>query len=306
MAITQTQRLARTRGIGASDVPALFGRDPYMTRADLRLIKLGLVRPEPERPMGRWGTDDVGLLGTVKETALADIVSRCMRVRVVKPTGTYRRGVLFANVDRHIGKAERGRPILELKDTVDDAGYGQPGTNQVPAHVLLQTCAQMLCADSGEAFVARERHGWKRGVDIYRIVREGPITEIIDAIEAMAQAFWDRHVVAAEPLPMDEAPPTVDVLRRLPLDAAAPPAVLDPAAVAAWRDWSALAKEIEGHADEAKRRVLADLGTAASGHAAGVGKITVTMTAPKPVCCPSCGAQVSAREPWRILNFKGA
>lgn len=277
-----------------------------MTRADLRLIKLGIVRPEPERPMGRWGTDDVGLLGTVKETALAEIVERCLKVRVVKPTGTYRRGIIFANVDRHLGKAERGRPILELKDTAEDSGYGRPGTDQVPAHVMLQTCAQMLCADSGEAFVARERHGWRRGVDIYRIVREGPITEIIDAIEIEAAAFWERHIVNREPLPADDPAPSEDVLRRMPIDPQAPPAVLDPAAVAAWRDWSAMAKEIERYADEAKRRVLADLGPAPSGHAAGVGTITVKMSAPKPTCCPGCGATVNEREPWRILNFKGA
>ena len=304
MAITARQRAARASGIGASEVPALFGRHPYLSRADLRLLKLGLVSQEPDEAPGPWGTSNLALIGTLKEPALASVVEACTGLRLVKPKGTYRHagGILFANVDRQVGRAARGSIIVELKDTGIDEGWGEPGTDEVPPHVLIQVCTQILCAGAPEAMIARESHGRRRSVDIYRVQNRGIISEMIGAIAEEAGRFWDRYILNRQPLPASDPPPSPDLLSRLPLEAGLI-AAIDPDLVDEWEKWKALSAEIEPREKDARARVLAQIGTAAEGQFRG-GRISVSMSAPKPVLCPKCAAIVSQRDPYRILKVK--
>lgn len=210
MALTDRQREERRSSIGASEVAALAGLDPYKSELDLWMEKTGQaqeVEPSPEMA-------ERLLIGELMEGPVAEVLSRRHQRKVVKPTSTYKHacGVLQANVDRQFDKAARGSTVIEIKNTGYTEAWGDPelGTDALPIKVLMQVQAQLLCADAEKAVVAvmQARNG-QRLVE-YSVYR---VEKLCSLIAEKVPAWWDKHVVKGERPALDRQP--YETLSRL-------------------------------------------------------------------------------------------
>lgn len=203
MALTERQREERRSSIGASEVAAVFGLDRYKSELDLWNEKTGQtpeIEPGPEQA-------ERMLIGDLMEQPVATLLERRHNRKVVKPTSTYRHksGVLHANVDRQWDKAQRGSPLIEIKNTGYTEAWGDPdlGQEALPEHVLVQVQAQLLCADAESATVAvmQARNG-QRLVE-YTVYR---IEKMITLIAERVPAWWEKHIVKGERPALDRQP----------------------------------------------------------------------------------------------------
>lgn len=195
MGLTATQLAARAEGIGASEIGAIMGFDPFKNAWTVWAEKTGKLEPQPENDAMRWGN--------VLEPVIIDMARQEMNRRIVRATGTYKHanGIMFANVDAQIveeGKqAARECEVVECKSSRINIGWGEPGSDQVPDRVALQVMAQMMCSDARMGYVARlSFEKWGPQFGIY------PITFNPDLAEQIEQAcveFWEKHVLADTP-----------------------------------------------------------------------------------------------------------
>lgn len=262
--ITATQRTNRLAGIGASEVAAVLGLDPYRTAYDVWAEKTGKVERPDEAPSA------AARMGNVLEPVIGELAEAEIGTRLVRPTGTYKsdNGVMIANLDFQVGKAQRGADIVEAKATQLADGWGEAGTCDVPERVYVQVHAQMLCSASTLAYVARlfGRFGFE--FSLYRV----PFTASLGhTIEDAVCDFWHKNVEKDVPpagsLPGEE---TLKLYRRLPGKVTE----IDANTLADWRAKDAAKKTAEKLADEAKARVLAELGDAEEGDAGAAGRVT--------------------------------
>lgn len=258
--ITHLQRQQRNQGVGASEVAAILGLDPYRSAWDLWALKT-----EKHIESGDESSSEAADIGNEIEVTTARLAEKRMGVRLVKPTATYKaaNGIMFANLDRQVEKAVRGAENCELKSTGLLDGWGEAGTDDVPERVLLQVHAQMLCSDARVSHIARllGRFGFK--FDLYR-VEYNPVLGV--AIEERVCDWWNAHVVK-DIAPEDSQPslPVVSFLKRTPGKVIEIGSDVVAAYVAA-RDAKKKAEEIE---DNAKANLLAALGDAEGGKAPG-------------------------------------
>lgn len=124
--------------LGATDVSAIVGLNPYQSSHDVWLLKKGLLSVPETIPMRA---------GTYMETFIAQEFQRenqvkCLRSRTYKH-GTY--SFLACNPDREI-KWNGIDAILECKNVGHWASknFGQDGSDQIPEHYLIQIMWQLL------------------------------------------------------------------------------------------------------------------------------------------------------------------
>ena len=262
MGITTLQREARSKGLGSSDAAAVLGYSPWQSPEDGRLVKLGLVEPQEEQ-------GELAEIGTALEGGIAELAAKRLNCRLVKPTGTYVHpsGIIRANVDRQVEKAAKGQPIVEVKDSGLDDGWGNEDLYGVPPYVLIQVCIQMLVVETDKAHVARLGRGWKRGLTMFEIPRDETVERIIRGAEEKLLAWWDRHIVQGLPADPAWAPASWDILKRVRRTPKTT-VQIDAALVTDWQTKAAAAKKAEDAADEAKRRVIGAIGEAEAGECA--------------------------------------
>ena len=209
MPITVKQREQRRRHIGSSDAPVICGMSPYKTTmADIFYQKMG-------------SDADIEVTEAMKagnrlEPAIIDYVCEVLgveshRSNLSRISGDFRdKGICSANFDSWI----RGRPreAIEAKYVgpafADD--WGEPGTDQVPEHVIVQTQHQMYVADLDRVYVgaaiARYRLEWA-----YYVVERHD--GIINAMVDQETAFWRNHVLPK--IPPEDSLPSVEILKAL-------------------------------------------------------------------------------------------
>jgi len=186
--ITDRQREARTRGLGSSDMAAIFGVSRWKTPVDVWAEKTGRVAAQQDYP------SEAAKIGSAVEPALLAMASERLGRKVCAPSSTFVRGFLRANVDGMLDRFERGADIVEAKCHGQPVGYGADGSSAVPEAVMLQVQHQMLCADSQKAYIA-VLDGQRLGFALYEVARdEGYCVEI----EARATEWWEKHVLADE------------------------------------------------------------------------------------------------------------
>lgn len=183
--LTPQQLAERNKGIGASEIGAILGCDPYKSPRDVWLLKTGRVPPTD--------AGDAAHIGNVMESAILTLAAEQLGGRVVAPSSTFVRGILRANVDGMLHEFKRGQPIVEAKMTSIEEGWDAPST--VPDRVFLQIQMQMLCAGSDVAHVARllTRYGAQFNLFTVPVDRDE-----CERIESFANAWWQRHIVADE------------------------------------------------------------------------------------------------------------
>lgn len=177
----------RRQGIGASDVPAIAGISTYAKPIDVWQQKVGLVEPQAETPLTRWGH--------LLEPVIADEFTTVtgIKVRRLSRAVHYRDWpVLFAHLDRTAGDA-----ILECKSAMSSKGWGETGTNEIPDAVALQVQAQLAAADREVAHVAA-LIGY-RDFRHYTIQRDRALFD--EAIMPLLREFWQLVETETPPEP---------------------------------------------------------------------------------------------------------
>ncbi len=138
MALTTEQIEERRKGVAASDVAAIVRMHPYKSIVDVTEEKRGLKPPEDMGPRVRWGNlleapirDDYAERHGVTVTVPGVLTHPTIAHHKATPDGL----VWYRGAPR----ADRG---LEIKTHTVwlRGGYGEPGSDEVPLHELVQ-CA---------------------------------------------------------------------------------------------------------------------------------------------------------------------
>jgi putative phage-type endonuclease len=254
--ITDTQREARNKGIGSSDVPALFGIDPWKTQRDVWLVKTGAI---PGTAAG-----EAARIGSALEPVILSLASEELGRKIVAPTSTFVRGVLRANVDGMIDEFKRGQPIVEAKMVSQDDEWGDPGSDQVPDRVRLQVTHQMLAAGSRECWIARLLCKFGVKFSMYHVLLDD---DLAASVEQRCEEWWQRHVVAGEE-PTGAISP--DVAKQIIRTTGK--TIIVPEALAAREREAKIAMEnAEAAYEEAKYAVIGEFGDAEIGECPALG-----------------------------------
>lgn len=242
MGITERERKRRRDWIGSSDVAAIMGLSPYKTALDVYLEKTGGVED--------WAGNAATERGTYLERGVMDwaeselgMISRDERI-------VHDEAHLACNIDGIV--IHSGEPV-EVKTCHGSVeGWGRPGTDEVPDHVLIQCLAHLAVTPKAKRCwvpVCRADEFAFR-LDLYKVERdEFLVGEIVGA----CNTFWSRVLSLDPPAALA---PSADVCRRLKRSPgstiAIPPEPFDE-----WREAVAERKAAEKKEKEAHGRLLA-------------------------------------------------
>ncbi len=256
MAITTRQRANRSRGIGASEVPAILGLSPWTTAWDVWASKRGLLEPrEPNAAMQA---------GTILERSILDWAEQVL--------GPLRRNQYRSCPDHymfaHLDAITSGGIPVEAKtsrlfgSSIDD--WGSEDSDEIPEHVIVQVHAQMICSHADMAHVVAFIGG--AGFRRYEIRFDSGLARII---VDTCTSWWRRHVIVGiEPT----CAPSLEVAKRLKRT---PRKVveLDGEWLAVLDDAQAKAKQAAERVEEVKAGILAAMGDAEGVIFRGTGKM---------------------------------
>jgi putative phage-type endonuclease len=172
----------RKGGIGASELPAIVGEDPYRSEYELALLKRGEIETETNAAMA-WGH-------RVQRAAIemyVDMTGRKVR-NVHTSTVSRRYPHVFASLDGRVVGERRG---VEVKLT---RAWTEP-----PRRVVIQCQAQMGVCGLDVVDVMRVGMGYAEP-GIYPIERDDAL---IEELLGMGEAWYLRYVVGDELPPVD-------------------------------------------------------------------------------------------------------
>jgi len=193
MALTKEQLQERRSGIGGSDAATVLGISPFKTAYELYLDKLGEAPEEDPnflRESRYWGS--------VLEQPVSDRYAEETGYKIQKANNMIRskeHPFMLANIDRKV-VGEEMRIGFEAKTAARADGWGESGSNEIPAYIMCQV--QHYLAVTGYDV-------WDLAVLIgnrdFRMYRINPIQDIIDQLIEAETEFWDRveNKVAPEP-----------------------------------------------------------------------------------------------------------
>lgn len=179
----------RQHFLGATDIAAIMGRNPWKTPLQVYLEKTGIIEPEPPGPAAMRGIKLEPYIATIYTQETGEVVRKA---RFARRDGT--QSYLAASPDYQ--RVSDGR-LVEIKSHSPKLAreYGPAGTDQVPERELLQVTWQMhmtgLCG--GADLIALF------GVDDVRIFTVPYVPEIAEAMQEAAVRFWEDHVAPRVP-----------------------------------------------------------------------------------------------------------
>lgn len=253
MTITPEQLKNRKKFLGASDISAILGINPFRTAADVFLEKTCDVLPSAdseaadignsfELPMLKWAEKRIGApLDFDPEPCVAS------------------NGIMVSHLDAAVVGADH--PV-EGKCTAKTEEWGDENTDQIPPMHLIQVHAQMICTETELAYVAAFLAGFRMERRLYRIRVNADLAR---TIEDEACKWWERHVVAGV---MPDSAPSIEVARRIkPKPGLVVP--VRPELAKALHDAKEQTKQAAKQEEEIKARLLAELGGADGGDCPG-------------------------------------
>lgn len=195
----------RRKGIGGSDAAAILGFSPWRTAMDVWLEKTELVPARAADP----DRDFLLELGQRLEPVIAGLYERETGNQIVIPSQ-----IIFHHTEypELIGTPDRigadcfmtdaplsARFGVELKtENQFTDSFGDPGSDQVPQHYLIQ-CAHYMAVLNLPRWDVAVLHGGTR-FNVYHIERDAELEgELIDQL----RAWWREHVVNRTPPPVD-------------------------------------------------------------------------------------------------------
>jgi putative phage-type endonuclease len=177
----------RRQHIGASDMPAIMGRSPWATPADIWAQKVhGGWRPEtPAMQVGH--VVEPGLVAWMAKLLQKPVLTEQFRISAADE--------IFSAT--HDGLVEDEPTGIEAKVSTDPR-WGESGTDGVPDHVLIQCQHQMLVSDLQEVYVPVLLVNFRMETRWFRVERD---PTIIESILEVGQQFWRDYVVPQVPPP---------------------------------------------------------------------------------------------------------
>lgn len=246
----------RLQGVGASDSPCVMGLSEYTQPLKLWLTKTRRLKPEP--------MSEAQFMGLVQEPLVAALYERHTGRSVAVPVEFITHPdlpFLFANLDRVADDR-----IVECKNYSSESGWGKPGTDQVPDHILVQAQHQMLVSGVRLTDVAVLFAGSR--FRVYTVPFDRGLADHI--VEADA-AFWDLVRRGVPPAPDFRAEDTASLLCELHRDTGEWGTVLPsdhPIVAEGLADRHRLMKlaheDTEARLLELKNRIVAAMGAAGS------------------------------------------
>lgn len=178
----------RRKGIGGSDVAAIYGQSPFCTARDLFYVKNGVIPAIDEED--NWIAKKYGHL---LEDLVAEIFSYVTKMDVYKRTYLYAHPnypFMRANVDYFVKMPDGTEAILECKTT----GYNNRdkwGDDALPFNYELQVRHYMAVCNLNVAFVACLYGNSINDFKYRRIDRDLDFEEDMIAQE---EHFWEKYV----------------------------------------------------------------------------------------------------------------
>lgn len=189
----------RAGGIGGSEIAAVVGCHPFLSAVELYERK---VNPETAPD----AEDSVDLRrGRIMGPFIADWYEEQTGL-VVTHSGRHEKTLrhprftrLWVTPDGRIRKTRDSRPIkaFEGKCPRRDDKYGEPGTDDVPRHVLIQAQCEAAVLDVESTDVAVFVYGELR---VYSVPFDA---ELFGSLIEQMQKFWTDHVEAKVPPGVD-------------------------------------------------------------------------------------------------------
>lgn len=198
--------MGRTKTLGGSDIPAVAGLDPYRTPLDVFCEKKGLAEPRIETWPMKLGTEQEALVANwyARETGYAIQPSK----QVLHPKFAF----ISGTPDRIIIQKKKVIRGLECKfrsERMRDK-YGDPGTDEVLPSDLAQCSWYMLLFPMAEAWDVAVQFGNQERL-IYTVPRDA---ELIEMFLETGREFWESHVLANVPPPLDGSKSATEYLKR--------------------------------------------------------------------------------------------
>jgi len=207
MSLTKAQLEERRTGVGGSDAAAVLGISPFSTAYELYLDKLDQAPPEDKNFLkeGRYW-------GSVLEQPVSDRYAEETGYKIQKANKLIRskeHPFMIANIDRKVVGEDR-RIGFEAKTAVWKEGWGESGSDEIPAYIMCQV--QHYLAVTGYDV-------WDLAVLIgnrdFRMYRINPIEKIINDLIEAEQEFWDRVQNKVAPTPDWQSAATTRLIKGL-------------------------------------------------------------------------------------------
>lgn len=297
MSITERQRIQRQKFIGSSDMPAVMGVDPYRSAADIFWAKSGRMSLTEEE------ISDPAQAGNYLESSILQWGSDQLGVKIRRNQRRVK-GVFAANLDAIVV----GRPeALEAKTSglynpffeADD--WGDMGTSDVPARVLIQAHHQMYAADLERVWVPALISG--KGLMLYRLERQ---EDLIEEMVEVGEKFWE---CVQNGTPPENSTPGFETLKKLFREPHVE-AEVDDELFQNFVELKAAAAAAKKAADEAQKALIASLETAERG-VCSFGSLTYLEQTQKRVDTqklrqlhPEIAEELSKEVTFRVLRTK--
>jgi putative phage-type endonuclease len=178
----------RRTGLGGSDASAALGVSPWQTPFDLWLQKTNRIGPVTQTERMRWGV-------LLEPLIICEYAERTGRT--VKSVGTLRHTKypwMLGHVD---GVAGEDR-VLEVKTAGTSLGWGEPGSDEIPLHYLVQ-CHHYLAITGFELCDVAVLIA---GSD-FRIYTVRADIGIANSLIDTEHAFWQRVLDDSPPDPIN-------------------------------------------------------------------------------------------------------
>ena len=217
----------RRRGIGGSDVSAIFGTSPFRTARDLYYDKLNIASVEDDE--GNWVAMEMGHL---LEPLVAKIFERKTGYRVYQIKKMFQHPQypwMLADVDYFVELSDGTTAILEIKTTNYNArdNWWMNGKETVPVYYESQGRHYMAVTDLDRCFFCCLYGNNEEEVIIREVKRD---LEYEAEMVFLEQYFWENHVQRHVPPPYTESGALIIESARKhfgPADKNAPAVALD-------------------------------------------------------------------------------
>ncbi len=262
----------RKKGLGGSDIAAVYGQSPFCTARDLYYVKTG-VKPVIDEE-DNWVAKKYGHL---LEDLVAEIFSKKTGLRIYKKTYLYAHPdhpFMQANIDYFVELPDGTEAILECK-TCNYNARDKWDDGSVPFNYELQVRHYMAVTNINVSFVAC-LYGNNDNEFVYRKI-ERDLDFESDLIEQESY-YWNNYVIVGVEPPYTEAGELVLAsIRRYKgnADTSASAVVLDPSLISAIESYKAIREEklkLDRESDKLEKQmktaispVLDKLGTACLG-----------------------------------------
>jgi putative phage-type endonuclease len=174
-------RKKRARCITGTDIGAILGLNPYKTGADVWMEKKELVEINIDNEFTRWGNK--------LEDVIAERYSE-VTGHALKGSEFISQGIFGGTPDRLCADDESIGLEIKSAGWRQAVHYGEPGSDQVPNHYLLQCVWYMMLTNRSRWDLAVLIGG--NDFRIYTILRNLALEA---HIEAEAEAWWQRFIL---------------------------------------------------------------------------------------------------------------